>query len=418
MDALGIWLQQKTCGRSWERYANDQLKKTALWAFARSRFYKRKLSGFDLENLSSAHLAQLPFTRPEDVAADPAAFLCLKPDEITRVVTMESSGSTGQAKKIFFSHEDQRLTIDYFCYGMRTILQKGQRCAIFLPGKNPGGVVDLLVKGLSAMGAEPLIYSSVQDLAAAWDFLRRERPHCLVGMPGQVLALARSREAAYGFRLPKILMSADYLPDSLAQTVSQAWQSEVYNHYGMTEMGYGGALSCTSSSHLHIRGADLYFEVVDPQSGGPVPAGEAGEIVFTTLTRLGMPLLRYRTGDTGRLQTKPCACGLPLPYLYDIEGRAENSVSWENHTLRQKDLDEALFALPSILDFQATVILGEQPQLRLQIYKNGQPLDCAELKHRLTPYWPSALPLGIEVLEQEQNLPCFLGKRMIKKEQL
>jgi phenylacetate-CoA ligase len=95
----------------------------------------------------------------------------------------------------------------------------------------------------------------------------------------------------------------------------------VRNIYGMTEMVFGGAVQCEARSGYHMREADLYFEIVDPVRGHSVPDGEIGEIVFTTLTRIGMPLIRYRTGDLSRFIPEPCPCGSSLRRLDKIAGR-------------------------------------------------------------------------------------------------
>ena len=99
---------------------------------------------------------------------------------------------------------------------------------------------------------------------------------------------------------------------SVRRRLEGALGCRVYDHYGSTEMGYGGALACGQGPGLHLREADLYFEVVDPATGRPLPEGAFGELVFTTLTRRGMPLVRYRTGDLTRFLPGACPCGCPL----------------------------------------------------------------------------------------------------------
>ena len=77
-------------------------------------------------------------------------------------------------------------------------------------------------------------------------------------------------------------------------------QCEVYNHFGITEAGLGAAIDCPAHFGMHIRENDLLFEVIHPESGEVLPDGRCGELVLTTLTRKGMPLIRYRTGDYGK----------------------------------------------------------------------------------------------------------------------
>ncbi len=124
----------------------------------------------------------------------------------------------------------------------------------------------------------------------------------LVGLPGQVLALVRHPAAIMlpPGRIRSVLLSADYVPDAVVREIGRVWGCPVFNHYGMTEMGLGGGVDCRALTGYHLREADLYFEIVDPVDGRPLPEGESGEVVFTTLTRRGMPLIRYRTGRPGR----------------------------------------------------------------------------------------------------------------------
>jgi phenylacetate-coenzyme A ligase PaaK-like adenylate-forming protein len=109
--------------------------------------------------------------------------------------------------------------------------------------------------------------------------------------------------------------------DECVELIERAWGCEVFEHYGMTEMGLGGAMACEAHDGYHPREADLLFEIVDPRTGAPLPDGEYGEIVFTTLTRTAMPLVRYRTGDMSRFIPGPCPCGSVLKRLARVADR-------------------------------------------------------------------------------------------------
>ena len=101
------------------------------------------------------------------------------------------------------------------------------------------------------------------------------------------------------------------------------------------------------------------MEIVNPETGRPLPDGESGEIVVTTLTRIGMPLIRYRTGDISRFHVLPCACGTVLKRLDRITGRlCEGDRMFSEGSLTLPILDEALFSLPGIMDFIARLCAG------------------------------------------------------------
>ncbi len=132
----------------------------------------------------------------------------------------------------------------------------------------------------------------MQDVAQTLNVLHRERATGVVGVPVQVLSLVR----AVAQKLPRphlksVLLTMDHVPDAIVQAVEAAWGGTVYNHYGMTEMGLGGGVECAARQGYHLREADMYFEIVDPETGDPLPDGQYGELVFTTLTRQGMPLI-------------------------------------------------------------------------------------------------------------------------------
>jgi phenylacetate-coenzyme A ligase PaaK-like adenylate-forming protein len=151
-----------------------------------------------------------------------------------------------------------------------------------------------------------------------------------------------------------VLLSTDHAPRAVVAAIEQAWDCRVYNHYGTTEMGLGGGVDCAAHAGLHLREADLLFEIVDPVSGATLAAGEEGEIVFTTLTREAMPLVRYRTGDLGRFDAEPCHCDSSLRLLAPVRERLDAVATLAGgQRLSLADVDEALFALDYALDFRA-----------------------------------------------------------------
>ncbi|MBQ7618398.1 MAG: phenylacetate--CoA ligase family protein, partial [Desulfovibrio sp.] len=148
------------------------------------------------------------------------------------------------------------------------------------------------------------------------------KPHVLISSP-QTLALLLEI-CPYGFHeLEGVLSSADYLDPQLAQKIQTKWHCQLLNHYGLTEVCFGCAVECPAHHGMHLRALDLRLEIIDPQSKQPVPMGQVGEIVITTLRHTAMPLIRYRTGDIASLLPGPCACGSPLPRLGEVLGRLE-----------------------------------------------------------------------------------------------
>lgn len=338
-----------------QSYQLSKLNETLALAQSKSAFYRETLGG---KNISLSHLEQLadlPLTSPEQVRSAPLGFLCVRQDEVERIVTLPTSGTTGAPKRIFFSRADQDLTRDFFHRGMSTLVDPGHRVLILLPGQLPGSVGDLLKDGLARMDVEGIPHGPVTDPRRTLQVIEEERVTALVGIPIQVLRLARLADGKRRIGLKSVLLSTDRVPEVVEKTLEETWGCTVFNHYGTTEMGLGGGVDCRALAGYHLREADLFFEVVDPTSGRPVPEGESGEVVFTTLTREAMPLIRYRTGDVSRFVPGPCPCGTVLRRLAHVHERLDGSLTLAGGgILRQRDLDEALLALPQVADFQVS----------------------------------------------------------------
>jgi phenylacetate-coenzyme A ligase PaaK-like adenylate-forming protein len=305
-----------------------------------------------------------------DITKDPFSFLAVSQDDVARIVTLRTSGSTGEAKRLFFTEGDLDLTIDFYHYGMSTLVRPGQRVAIFFPGEIPYSVGDLLFQGLQRMNVQALMYGLVTNPLHAAEAIASFGAHCIVGIPTQVLAVACSPAgAAIGKgSIESVLLSADYVPRALAQTLEEVWGCRVFTHYAMTEMGHGGGVECEALAGYHLREADLYFEVVDYKTGESSFDGEIGEVVFTTLTRQGMPLIRYRTGDIARMITQPCPCGSILKRMDYVRGRWNGLVRLDTDCdLTIHEMDEALFRLPGLFDYRATVSQGMDGRFQLHI---------------------------------------------------
>ena len=340
------------------RHQLRALRETVARARDRSGFYTDRLAAVEPGDIVSLDdVARLPFTTADDVRREGMRLLCVPAGDVERIVTLPTSGTTGEPKRVHFSAADQELTIDFFHHGMSVLAGPGDRVLILLPGERPGSVGELLARGLERLNATPLPYGPVRDVADAIETLERERASVVVGIPVQVLALAR-RSVSQGrdLRVKSVLLSTDHVPQAIVTALERAWDCRVFNHYGTTEMGLGGGVECAAHAGLHLREADLLFEVVDPRTDVPLPPGEEGEVVFTTLTREAMPLIRYRTGDLGSFVVRSCPCGSRLRLLANVRARlADVAVLSGGERLCLADLDEALFALDGVLDFRAAL---------------------------------------------------------------
>lgn len=384
---LDHWISQKSghCEQSFSmadirRYQLNQMLKTIAYVMENSPFYRKhleELQGTRLESLDD--FKKLPFTTAEDVRKYGLQMLCLSQSEIERVITLDSSGTTGVPKRMYFTKDDQELTIDFFKQGMSTFTSPGERVLILLPGERPGGIGDLLAKAISRMDAIPIKHGLVHCIPETLEKMAVLEADVVVGTPIQVLALAKYDEykgKAPPLKVNRILLSTDYVSWAVIREINRIWDCEVYRYYGMTEMGLGGGIECPKHDGFHLYLGDFLFEIIDPDTGEALPAGQYGEVVFTTLTRTGMPFVRYRTGDLSRLIPGTCSCGSIIPRLENIKARKTGVVELEDYAITIADLDEMLLELPGVIDFHVTFSYQDHiPSLQIEIKKFGSSLE-------------------------------------------
>lgn len=333
---LDAWLCERTgvagpepaALRAWQM---AELRRTLGWAREASPFHGRRLAGLDLASLREADdLARLPRMEAADLAEP--GLLTVSQDAVERVVSLPTSGTTsrgGPPKRLHFSEADLTRTLDFFAAGMRTLCGPGDVALVLLPGRREWGVADLLARALPQIGATALAAPEDWSPAELPSLLRENGARVLVAAPAQLSALLELPAGSMPGLLRAVLSSAEPLPDALRGSVETAWGCEVFDHWGMTETGYGGGVECAAHSGYHLREADLLLEIADPATGAPLPMGQTGEIVVTTLGRRALPLIRYRTGDAAAWIPGPCPCGSALRRLGRVPGRiaSDGSIS-------------------------------------------------------------------------------------------
>lgn len=304
-----------------------QLLRGTLWQAMRGGFYSRHFQDCDLDIAELDDLARLPFTTAEDLR-NWGDFLCVSQGDVQRMVTLRTSGTTGQPKRLAFTDADLARTRDFFAVGMSQLVRAGQRLAVLLLGaERPDGVADLLRQAIGSAGVEVLApppqARQCGEALARW--VQQAAAHCIVAAPAQLASLLGWFPGAGPKNLAGVLSSAEPLDTELGQRLRKVWQCEVLDHYGLTETAYGGAVECAAHDGFHVRELDVLIEIVDISGSKVLPTGEVGEVVVTTLQREAMPLVRYRTGDVARLLPGPCACGSPLRRLGSVLGRIERT---------------------------------------------------------------------------------------------
>lgn len=319
VETLDQWLTRLTGMQPGESLP-DAIKRAQLRALnatlrtaQKSRFYQALRSRLPESVSSLADLASLPFTVPADLVRW-GDFLCVSQSEVARMVSLTTSGTTGTPKRLAFTAADLDRTRDFFGVGMAQMVCPGDAVGVLLPGMNrPSGVADLLRLALPQAAV----------LGVSVEQARTERMQVLVLLPSQLRQLMESPPWS---ELHGVLTSGDVL-DATTRSACLNWHPGVLHldHYGLTETCFGGGVECLAHAGYHLREADLIVEIVDG-NGTPLPDGETGEVVITTLLREAMPLIRYRTGDVSRLLPGPCPCGSLVRRLEGVRGRLTHSI--------------------------------------------------------------------------------------------
>ena len=330
---------------------------------ARGGFYRGLPERLD----SLADLSTLPFTGEEDLARRAAGMLLCSQGEVRRVLSDATSGTTGTAKRVFYTEGDLENTVRLYTAGLGELIFPGGVTMICFPFSGPFGLGELIAEAVRRLGARPLKLGSALSYGEYREALERERPDTFVGMPVQLLSLLRVCGRG---SLQRALVSGDACPGSVIRACEALLGSQLFPHYGSREMGMAGAITCRAHAGMHLRENHVIAEIVD-ERGVLLPPGEYGELVITTVGMEALPLIRYRTGDYTRILPGPCPCGSETLRLDTVRRRP----SGPDVTV----LDDAAFAFEGLIDCRYTLSGGI---LQVEALTRGD-TDEAALAQRL-----------------------------------
>lgn len=347
-----------------------------------------------LEALSD--LQKLPFTTAQMISAHPGKFLLTSQSEVSRVISGATSGTTGPAKRVFYTANDTVHTIGFFAAGISEMLCPGEKCLIAFPFTGPFGLGDLIAQAVERLGAVPIRAGFGQAWGELCELVKENQPETYIGFPVTLLSLSRM----YGedFPIQRALVSGDACPKGVMEELETVLGSKLYPHYGSRECGLGGAVTCPAFEGMHLRENHILPEIID-EDGNVLPDGEYGELVITTIGADAMPLIRYRTGDHTRI-LPPCPCG-GVTKRIDAVSRREGDISIEK-------LDSLLFHIPELVDYRASF----DGQLTIEARMLGLDLET-EIFSTAKAVYPD---LHVQVrtsLCQCFDRPMYMGKRHV-----
>jgi phenylacetate-CoA ligase len=325
-------------------------------------------------------LRRIPFFDPAVLQEHPEWCACVPERELTHLVN--SSGTTGVKKRVYLTTED--LDQQARIMGMRLAALEGARRVLMIFGTRSPAV------SVGALGTRAIEKGGLFGLHASHDRTTEEqleliRDHHIDTIIASVTAMQRiTMEAACDLKslgVKYLLLSAQPWPESLRTELESAWGATVLDVYGLMEFGSGIASECPEKNGLHIASTDAWVEIVDPETTEPMSDGEYGEIVLTTLSRRGMPLVRYRTHDFACLMPENgrCPCGMPTRRLSRVRGRLDHVVIIGNGcNIYPDEIDRAVFGVPGVADYQLTVDReGYQDILGLTV-ESTEPIEALE----------------------------------------
>ncbi len=327
-----IWSKAESAPREViEETQVARLRETANRVYAINPFYKKKFDELGIlpEDIKSVEDVQkLPFTKKQDLRDHyPFGLFCVPMTEVVRVHS--SSGTTGKPTVVGYNQNDMDVWGEVMArvYTMsgtdaNDVVHNGYGYGLFTGGLGfhygaehvgatvvpaSGGFTDRQLMLMRDFGATVLACTPSFALHMA-----------------EVAAKAGS-DFKKDYKLKAGIFGAEPTSPGLKAEVAKAWGIQYHEVYGLSEIiGPGVSCSCEHSELLHIFEDHFLAEIIDPKTGEPVPDGERGELVITTLTKQALPIIRYRTGDITSIIKEPCKCGRTHARMESIVGRADD----------------------------------------------------------------------------------------------
>jgi len=342
---------KETIGRDeLERLQLERLQALVLRLAADVPFYRESLAGIDPPR-SLDDLASLPFTTKQTFRDHyPFGLLAVPRERIVRVHA--SSGTTGKPTVVAYTEDDMALWGEV----MARLLTAGGVTSSDLVHNAYG--YGLFTGGLGfGLGAETVGASTVPasggHTARHVMLMEDFGATVLCATPSYALVLAEAIDEAgldlARFNLRVGFFGAEPCTEAMREEIEERLGLEAFDSYGLGEIiGPGVSGECSEHRGLHIAEDHFLAEVVDPDSGEPLSGDTEGELVLTTLTKQGLPLLRYRTRDRVWLNYEPCACGRTSVRMSKVIGRTDDMLIVRGVNVFPTQIEAALLSVDGL----------------------------------------------------------------------
>ncbi len=341
--------------------------------FYRNRFDELGISPSDIR--SREDLAKIPFTTKDELRENyPYGMFALPLREVVRIHS--STGTTGKPTVVGYSRNDMESWSEVVARIMTAggVTKEDVVQIAFGYGLFTGGFG--LHYGAEKIGASVIPISSGNTRKQLM-IMKDYRTTVLVCTPSYAMFLGEILEEN-GIELDQMslkygLFGAEPWSEKMREEIESRTGIIATDNYGLSEvMGPGVAGECLAKSGLHLNEDHFIPEIIDPETGQPLPMGEPGELVLTTITREAMPLIRYRTRDLTRLYLDDCPCGRTLVKMEKIAGRTDDMIIVRGVNIYPGQVEEVLFGFE-----------GVTPHYIIRITRDGA-LDNMEIQIEVT----------------------------------
>jgi len=364
-----------------------RLRNLVEHVFAHVDTYTDKFNDLNIlpEDITSVEdITKLPFTVKDDMrAAYPYGMFAVPLSEIVRVHS--SSGTTGQISVVGYTEDDLSMwtslvarALDAAGADENDIVQISYGYGLFTGGLG-------LHYGTEMIGATAIPISggnTQRQIQVLSDF----GVTGLAVTPSYAILVAETAEKM-GVDLKSLplrfgIFGAEPWSENMRKQLEEAFGIEAFDIYGLSEiLGPGVGFECNQHDGLHINEDHFIIEILDTETLEPVPDGEYGEVVFTTLTKQGIPLIRYRTRDISRIVPGDCACGRTTRRLERITGRSDDMLIIRGVNVYPTQIEQILLEIPEVAPHYQIVLTkkGSLDDVEVRVELN-EDIDFDEIK--------------------------------------
>lgn len=359
-------------------YQEKKLQDFIPHLYANSPFYRGKLDQAGVDPLSVRtldDLSRLPFTTKSELRTGyPLGLMAAPEEQVVRIHS--SSGTTGKPVVVPYTALDVSAWADMMARCLYTAgVTRLDRVQV-TPGYGLWTAGIGFQAGVERLGAMT-IPTGPGNTEKQIEMMVDLRATVIIGTSSYGLLLAEEIEKR-GLRgqikLRLGIFGSERWGDKMRSRIEDLLGIETFDIYGLTEVyGPGIAIDCPRHRGLHYWYDHLLFEIIDPATGRQLPPGQEGELVVTTLTKEGMPLLRYRTHDITAVIAGRCPCGSPYPMIRRVLGRTDDMVKIKGVNIYPGQVDHVLQATEGASGEYQIVLSRDQGKDSILVRVEGNP---------------------------------------------